>query len=137
MCYGLFVEITHFTIGLYWRNFHKINGDGNGYNSRMRRSRRRIVYLIILGLGLIWIYISAEKSDNSSSERAAAPQAGFLAPDFELPATSGEMIRLSNLRGQAVLVNLWATWCPPCREEMPSIEKVYNEYKDQGFVVLA
>ena len=66
-----------------------------------------------------------------------APQQGFLAPDFELTTTSGETIKLSDLRGQAVLVNLWATWCPPCRAEMPAIDKVYNEYKDDGLVVLA
>ena len=103
----------------------------------MGRSPRRIVYLIILGLGSIWIYLSAVKPDASLSEKAAAPQTGFPAPDFVLKSTSGETVKLSHLRGQAVLVNLWATWCPPCREEMPSIEKVYSEYKDEGFVVLA
>ncbi|HAV77811.1 MAG TPA: TlpA family protein disulfide reductase [Anaerolineae bacterium] len=66
-----------------------------------------------------------------------APQQGFLAPDFELQSTTGETIKLSDLRGQAVLINLWATWCPPCRAEMPAIEKVYKEYKDDGLVVLA
>ena len=103
----------------------------------MGRARRHVVYLIILGLGLVWIYLSAVRPDAALSVRTAAPQAGFPAPDFELKSTSGETIKLSDLRGQAVLVNLWATWCPPCREEMQSIEKVYNEYKDQGFVVLA
>jgi len=61
----------------------------------------------------------------------------FLAPDFELKAPTGETVRLIDLRGQAVLVNLWATWCPPCRAEMTSIEKMYQEYKDRKFVVLA
>ena len=103
----------------------------------MGRSRRLLVYLIILGLGLIWIYLSAVKPAAIPSERAAAPQADFPAPNFALKSTSGATVKLSDLRGQAVLVNLWATWCPPCREEMQSIEKVYNEYKDQGFVVLA
>jgi cytochrome c biogenesis protein CcmG, thiol:disulfide interchange protein DsbE len=60
-----------------------------------------------------------------------------MAPDFELKNPAGESIKLSDLRGQAVLVNLWATWCPPCRAEMQSIEKVFKEYKDQGFTVLA
>ena len=98
---------------------------------------RRLTYLVILELGLVWIYLSADKSNASSSGTVAAPQQGFLAPDFELNTTSGETVKLSDLHGQAVLVNLWATWCPPCRAEMQSIEKVYNEYKDQGFVVLA
>ena len=102
----------------------------------MKLSGRRIVYLIVLGLGLLWIYLRACKS-NAPATTVAAPQKGFLAPDFQLQNTSGETVRLSDLRGQAVLINLWATWCPPCREEMQSIEKVYNEYKDQGLVVLA
>ena len=97
----------------------------------------RLVYFVVLALGLIWIYLSADKTNASSSETVAAPQQGFLAPDFELNTATGETVKLSDLHGQAVLVNLWATWCPPCRAEMQSIEKVYNEYKDQGFVVLA
>lgn len=103
----------------------------------MRHPPRRALYLVILGLGLLWIYLSADKSNTTPTETVAAPQRGFLAPDFELITTSGEIVKLSELRGQAILVNLWATWCPPCREEMQSIEKVYNEYKNQGFVVLA
>lgn len=101
----------------------------------MKHYRRRSAYLLILGLGLAWIFISARSS--STPGLTAAPQQGFSAPDFTLTSITGETVMLSDLRGKAVLVNLWATWCPPCRAEMPAIEKVYNEYKDQGFVVLA
>ncbi len=103
----------------------------------MPMTQRRLFYATVLLLGLVWIYLSADKSHASISGTVAAPQRGFLAPDFELKTTAGETVRLSELRGKAVLVNLWATWCPPCRAEMQSIEKVYGEYKDQGFVVLA
>jgi cytochrome c biogenesis protein CcmG/thiol:disulfide interchange protein DsbE len=103
----------------------------------MNTNQRRILYIFILILGLGWIFISADKSGASTAGAIPAPQQGFLAPDFELKTTTGETIKLSDLRGQAVLVNLWATWCPPCRAEMKSIEKIYNEYKDQGLVVLA
>ena len=103
----------------------------------MNTNQCKIVYLIILILGLAWIFLSADKSNTSTAGEIPAPQQGFLAPDFELKATTGETVKLSDLRGQAVLVNLWATWCPPCRAEMKSIEKVYSEYKDQGLVVLA
>ena len=103
----------------------------------MNEISRRVFYVFILLLGLAWIFVSADKSNTSTAGKVPAPQQGFLAPDFELKTTTGETIKLSDLRGQAVLVNLWATWCPPCRAEMKSIEKVYNEYKDQGLVVLA
>ena len=103
----------------------------------MNTIQRRITYGIILILGFAWIFVSADRTGTSPSGKIPAPQQGFLAPDFELKSIEGETVRLSDLRGQAVLVNLWATWCPPCRAEMPAIEKVYNEYKAQGFIVLA
>ena len=103
----------------------------------MQPTQRRILYLVILATGFAWILISADRSGVSTSGQVPAPQQGFLAPDFELKTSDAETVRLSDLRGQAVLVNLWATWCPPCREEMQTIEKVYQEYKDQEFTVLA
>jgi peroxiredoxin len=103
----------------------------------MQSTQRRLTYTFILILGLAWIFVSADKSNASTAGKVPAPQQGFLAPDFELKTTTGETVKLSDYRGQAVLVNLWATWCPPCRAEMKSIEKVYGEYKDKGLVVLA
>jgi len=64
--------------------------------------------------------------------------AGKLAPDFQLKDLNGHIYTLSKLRGHIVFLNLWATWCPPCREEMPSIQALYHEFaKDPDFVVLA
>jgi peroxiredoxin len=103
----------------------------------MQQNQRRMIYLMILIFGVLWIVVSADKSGASTTGKIPAPQQGFLAPDFELKTPADEAVKLSDLRGQAVLVNLWATWCPPCRAEMESIEKIYNEYKDQGFTVLA
>jgi len=103
----------------------------------MQQTQRRILYLFLLMAGFAWILFSADKTGTSTSGLIPAPQRGFLAPDFELKTTSGETVKLSDLRGQAVLVNLWATWCPPCRAEMPTLEKVHDEYKDQGFTILA
>jgi thiol-disulfide isomerase/thioredoxin len=83
--------------------------------------QRRILYLFILAIGFVWVMVSADQSGTSTTGKIPAPQEGFLAPDFELETPTGETIQLSELRGQAVLVNLWATWCPPCREEMQTI----------------
>jgi cytochrome c biogenesis protein CcmG, thiol:disulfide interchange protein DsbE len=58
------------------------------------------------------------------------------APDFMVETLNGETVRLSDLRGQVVLVNFWATWCPPCRIEMPGFERVWQDYADQGFVIV-
>lgn len=101
----------------------------------MHKTHRQIIYSILLILGFIWIIASADSTGNSGN--IAAPQTGFLAPEFELMTLADETIKLSDLRGQAVLVNLWATWCPPCRAEMQTIETVYNDYKDEGFTILA
>lgn len=64
----------------------------------------------------------------------AEPVVGAVAPDFALPNLDGETLRLSELRGQNVLLNFWATWCLPCRDEMPAIQARYNH---GGFAVLA
>jgi thiol-disulfide isomerase/thioredoxin len=57
--------------------------------------------------------------------------------DFTLPLLDGENVTLSSLKGKVVLLNFWATWCPPCREEMPSMEVLYQRYKDLEFEMLA
>ena len=57
---------------------------------------------------------------------------GFRAPDFHLiDIHTGEYVNLPSLRGKAVFLNFWATWCPPCKEEMPDIQSFYSQYKDQ------
>ena len=103
----------------------------------MQQTQRRILFFMLLAAGFAWILFSADKSGTSTAGKIPAPQTGFLAPDFALKTLEGEAIQLSDLRGQPVLVNLWATWCPPCRAEMQTLETVYNDYKDQGFIVLA
>lgn len=68
---------------------------------------------------------------------AASRRSPGLAPDFAVPDLSGQAVRLSALRGKVVLVNLWTTWCPPCREEMPSMERLYRQLGPKGLVLLA
>lgn len=98
---------------------------------------RRLIYILLLAAGLMWSLASADRSGISTAGQIPAPRQGFLAPDFDLQTLTGESLRLADLRGQVILVNLWATWCPPCRAEMPTLQKMYDEYKDQGFTILA
>lgn len=65
------------------------------------------------------------------------PSRQKLAEDFTLPLVGGTKFRLADQRGKVVLVNFWATWCPPCREEMPAMERLWLHHKDQGFVLVA
>ena len=68
----------------------------------MQKTQRRLSYFVILLLGFAWIFISADRSGASTAGEIPAPQKGFLAPDFELKTPMGELIKLSDLRGQAV-----------------------------------
>jgi thiol-disulfide isomerase/thioredoxin len=68
---------------------------------------------------------------------AGPPAVGQLAPDFTLSDLSGKTFSLAELRGKVVIVNFWATWCPPCRAEMPSMEMLHRELAAEGLVLLA
>jgi len=68
------------------------------------------------------------------SLRGGSPE---MAPDFVVPDLDGQAVHLSSLRGRVVVVNLWATWCPPCRDEMPSMQRLYDTLKGPDFELLA
>ena len=80
-----------------------------------------------------WVIVSLEPV----SDRPPPRPASFQAPDFTLPTLSGGTIRLADFRDQVVLLNFWATWCVPCRMEMPALEALYQRHKDAGLAMLA
>ena len=95
---------------------------------------------VILTLVLLVTACSAG-SEPLDGESPTAPvegaQIGNLAPDFQLQNVDRQTVSLGNLQGKPVLINFWATWCPPCRDEMPYIQEIYEEWSDKGLVVLA
>lgn len=80
-----------------------------------------VVALVVVGV-LAWTFLSGGQSNEL---------------DFESTTVDGQAIRLSDYRGQVVMLNFWATWCPPCRAEMPAIQAAYMRHQNDGFVVLA
>lgn len=104
---------------------------------RHKRNWTLLIGLVFL-LGSAWTFFSrVPAAATTGGAPPPSPREGFSAPDFTLDLLGGGEITLSELRGQAVMINLWASWCPPCREEMPAIQRVYEDYQDQGLVVLA
>lgn len=71
------------------------------------------------------------------SSLAHAATVSGPAPDFTLKSRTGENLKLSEHRGDVVMINFWASWCAPCRQEMPLLEKLYQKYSDLGFTLLA
>ena len=65
------------------------------------------------------------------------PNRQQLAKDFKVPSLDGSGLHLKELKGKVVFLNLWATWCSPCKEEMPAMERLWQKYKDRGLVVIA
>lgn len=100
-------------------------------------ARWTIFSVLILLVGAAWIWVSEAVPGFTTSREVLAPQIGFLAPDFSLYTPEGDKVTLSDLRGHPVVVNLWTSWCPPCRAEMPTLQRVYTDYQDKGLVVLA
>ena len=111
----------------------------NFVNDWLQDGRRwTILSLTVLTLSVAWIFISrAPVATTTGGSPPPSPREGFSAPDFTLDTLDGGEVSLSDLRDQVVLVNFWASWCPPCRAEMPAIERVYRSYKDLGLQVLA
>ncbi|MCI0521050.1 MAG: TlpA family protein disulfide reductase [Chloroflexi bacterium] len=93
--------------------------------------------LLILLAAAVWIAYSRVPGDGRAAGGAELPHAGFSAPLFSLATPQGGLVTLADLRGRPVIINFWATWCPPCREEMPALQEVYAAYKAQGLEILA
>lgn len=84
---------------------------------------------------LLWprLFATAPQQPISS---IPAPEVGHPAPDFTLSTLTGDEISLAELRGKPVILNFWATWCPPCRREMPALEVIWQEYGRGGVMIL-
>jgi len=101
----------------------------DGTRRRIGRTLEIALWIVVIGL-VVWRFgpqVGAALGLRPGTEPA---------PDFVVQTLDGDSVRLTDLRGQVVLVNFWATWCAPCRIEMPGFQRVWDDYGDQGFTIV-
>ncbi|MBI1818795.1 MAG: TlpA family protein disulfide reductase [Nitrospirae bacterium] len=99
--------------------------------------KRAFIFLFMLAPLLSGCTLSEEPKAQATEEIPKIAKVGFTAPDFELKSLKGEVVSLRSVRGKITLINFWATWCEPCRAEMPSMEALYKSFSRSDFEILA
>ena len=105
----------------------------NSISAPQSTGRSRVMVVLVAGLILVAMFLVVWLQ----SAKYEPLTVGKVAPDFQLPDLNDKEIRLSDYRGKVVFLNFWATWCKPCREEMPSMEVLYKNFEKDGLVILA
>jgi peroxiredoxin len=113
-------------------------------NRKYRRKQQRSFPWVPIGLGLFLIVMAVlilatpQSGGTAASQSSVVPiKVNFTAPELSLQNINGQTESLADYRGQVVLVNNWATWCPPCKAEMPTLAAYYNEHSPEGFTIVA
>jgi len=102
----------------------------------LRRSALVFVSLVVLVLGMLAAGKYLRQQRKPRATKLAGDVHGVAAPEFDLPSLDGRRVKLSDFRGKAVLLNFWATWCPPCKVEMPWFAELQEQYGPDGLVIL-
>jgi peroxiredoxin len=98
-----------------------------------------VVLVTLLTVAIVQAMEKTTETPETTSQTTAGKEGlaiGAKAPDFELKTLTGETVKLSNLKGKKVMLNFWATWCPPCKAEMPAMEQ-FSKQMDKDVVILA
>lgn len=102
----------------------------------MKLHESKWFFSLLLASSLLIILLTGFFSPTESNSGQALPRVGFSAPNFSLPDSENQIVTLQDFRGSVIILNFWASWCPPCRAEMPAFQKVFDSHKDDGLVVI-
>jgi peroxiredoxin len=98
---------------------------------RMKKNALIVVISVLAVVGALFLF------GQNGGERSKIVQEGDRAPEFQLPSLDGRTVNLSSYRGKVVMVHFWATWCPPCVEEIPTLERLYHAFSGRDLEILA
>jgi peroxiredoxin len=109
----------------------------DGTSSTRKAKHQSLILILMIIIGVSVVVLLQMKDTPYGINQKTRIKKGVSAPDFSLPDLEGKMVSLSDLKGKIVFLNIWATWCPPCVEEMPSMEKLYKVMENEKFQILA
>jgi peroxiredoxin len=109
----------------------------NAGEAQPRRNFQLVMTILLVLIASVVLIIFLRDERDSTLETTSPIQPGVEAPDFTFSDLNGVEVSLAAYRGKVVLVNIWATWCPPCRQEMPSMQRLYEKFKGENFEILA
>ncbi len=116
---------------------NKLLHQEGGRSNPRRRVLGTLALLLLALAGLTMTQTSmGEPIRAALGQLSPAPRIGNRMLDFTLPDTGGRAVSTSQLSGKVVIINFWATWCPPCRQEMPALQQVYDQHREHGLVLL-
>lgn len=102
-----------------------------------KKNYRAIIFLSLTVLAFSMTFLLKKNDSIFKNSTQITIEGELPAPNFTFPDLNGNLISLSDFKGNVIIVNVWATWCPPCVYEMPSMEKLYQEFKGDDFEILA
>ena len=99
--------------------------------------KKYIIAFVICLAGAAWIWISRVPAEGQPLPSLTAPQEGFQAPPFSLTSNSDDEFNLADYRGVPIIINFWASWCPPCKAEMPAFQQLFEEHQSTNLIIAA